>query len=785
MLFVGTSIIHPSTEGVFLLCNILDLLIYSYELLKSLLENSQSLNGQRELRLQVSILLRQMRYLIESLEKIREYCSDPMEFKDYEKELIVGVKSLDAFAGYIRNINLQTLQAPNYNLQINGSIEKILMAYDWFISHVLDIARNNITGKTSYYHVSRDLCPVLIPCIEERDQSVRVLIELSRRQKTQKELSKNLMVVFVPNVESMEQYESYIPILCHEIAHNIRFREQEVRNKLLASYVLNIFSYSLFWKIFYGGMDLFQKNSMLKLIQNEVCSALFGMGSEQYKGELKCFEEVFKQKMLSFCKGGNLNPETYLGIGEFIRNTQDCVLEYDSEYFECVNRIKQLEENIQKSLEKGYKRMKKGELSEKSLIDEIEKNLVELQKNCIQYACAIVNSHCQRMGENIVVLDFKDEVTLSEKIRKILEKKRKGGRADLGYCKVIHNCWWEYRDLKLKLEAWSGTKLLEEYFYYCEKVAMGRKIFKKAKQMLSLHEDNEIEWNWSNKSRMEIEKVKNQLGIAQNDEKKFATAFNGALSDYEEETILNLIEMTFSVYREAASDLFMCGVFEFSIFGYLQFASTHFPFETKGETRFEAKRCGIVCRAIWKRKNKKNTTGKIEKIAQETFKELSEKVSEEHVEIETESPELWSLFQEESFSMSKLEKVIRLLYEKLYLIKAENRNEKISVLYTKMYRFCKVLRLICEQKDYTIEKILTDFISQGSFFEEKEAEEIRRQIFEDDTIRKQITTRWNESFAIDKKGTEEYQKEQMMYAEFLMNCYRRCQNDVKNWEGSE
>ena len=32
MLFVGTSIIHPSTEGVFLLCNILDLLIYSYQL---------------------------------------------------------------------------------------------------------------------------------------------------------------------------------------------------------------------------------------------------------------------------------------------------------------------------------------------------------------------------------------------------------------------------------------------------------------------------------------------------------------------------------------------------------------------------------------------------------------------------------------------------------------------------------------------------------------------------------------------------------------------------------
>lgn len=34
MLFVGTSIIHHSTEGIFILCNIWDLLIYSYKLIK-------------------------------------------------------------------------------------------------------------------------------------------------------------------------------------------------------------------------------------------------------------------------------------------------------------------------------------------------------------------------------------------------------------------------------------------------------------------------------------------------------------------------------------------------------------------------------------------------------------------------------------------------------------------------------------------------------------------------------------------------------------------------------
>lgn len=38
MLFVGTSIIHHSTEGIFILCNIWDLLIYSnYLILQKLL----------------------------------------------------------------------------------------------------------------------------------------------------------------------------------------------------------------------------------------------------------------------------------------------------------------------------------------------------------------------------------------------------------------------------------------------------------------------------------------------------------------------------------------------------------------------------------------------------------------------------------------------------------------------------------------------------------------------------------------------------------------------------
>ena len=52
MLFVGTSIIHPSTEGVFLLCNILDLLIYSKmnEIRCFVMQSDRRLSGEKGVR---------------------------------------------------------------------------------------------------------------------------------------------------------------------------------------------------------------------------------------------------------------------------------------------------------------------------------------------------------------------------------------------------------------------------------------------------------------------------------------------------------------------------------------------------------------------------------------------------------------------------------------------------------------------------------------------------------------------------------------------------------------
>ena len=93
MLFVGTSIIHPSTEGVFLLCNILDLLIYSYNRLWKMLidKNMKRIEMQYLTGISGNILARMGKNQYVSMETIEKICKkldctvdEMMEFTDDE-----------------------------------------------------------------------------------------------------------------------------------------------------------------------------------------------------------------------------------------------------------------------------------------------------------------------------------------------------------------------------------------------------------------------------------------------------------------------------------------------------------------------------------------------------------------------------------------------------------------------------------------------------------------------------------------------------------------------------
>lgn len=71
----------------------------------------------------------------------------------------------------------------------------------------------------------------------------------------------------------------YLPILCHEVAHNIRYDNQNDRNRLVAAYILDNFSYNLIHSILsVECCELLEREKlreMQQLLKQEITDVLF------------------------------------------------------------------------------------------------------------------------------------------------------------------------------------------------------------------------------------------------------------------------------------------------------------------------------------------------------------------------------------------------------------------------------------------------------------------------------------------------------------------------------
>ena len=116
MLFVGTSIIHPSTEGVFLLCNILDLLIYSKELeidrawdektIRTYLKGIQKIWTQRQGATNDKEQLLLIDKVLKMIEDAYRFLTKAIKRQQYDQALELAYK-----AGKIRDVAEEKLQS--------------------------------------------------------------------------------------------------------------------------------------------------------------------------------------------------------------------------------------------------------------------------------------------------------------------------------------------------------------------------------------------------------------------------------------------------------------------------------------------------------------------------------------------------------------------------------------------------------------------------------------------------------------------------------------------------
>lgn len=227
------------------------------ELLGKLVQLCYSINISSDARVYAAALLEQLDVVIDSIivyiEMYHRNEQDESEqvqiinlLEDYIRE---SVQALDSYAKYIRNRNLQSIQTPNYNLESNMGMEKLLIGY----SEMLDIFAKFYQKKYPFANSgnkARALLPIVVPALHQGDMSVEVLfmegvmknweIEKSLWEETNRKEIRHCMVVSVPTLMELGDVRTMVVTLFHENAHQFHDYEPVTqRNDAILRYAVH------------------------------------------------------------------------------------------------------------------------------------------------------------------------------------------------------------------------------------------------------------------------------------------------------------------------------------------------------------------------------------------------------------------------------------------------------------------------------------------------------------------------------------------------------------------
>lgn len=210
------------------------------------------LNKLHELRTGVANLSRQYQYMISSFHNYINAIPEGQErhyMGSIEANLRNGLAAFEIVTRYIRNVNLQTLQTPNYDLQTNVCIEKVLMAYSQFLQPYT-------AQQEEPYQLCETIYPIMVPSMSVDALSVAVLFDnIDREDGGKTSDSPKTMVVYSPTFSFLCETCFLIPAVFHEIAHHFRYETRKKRNECLKKYVLKSFLHNLVLDVIDRGRD--------------------------------------------------------------------------------------------------------------------------------------------------------------------------------------------------------------------------------------------------------------------------------------------------------------------------------------------------------------------------------------------------------------------------------------------------------------------------------------------------------------------------------------------------
>ena len=557
------------------------------------------INQLKELRVSVAVLIRQFGVFLKSIEQYLEYVKDKDVHEaadNLEDNLRQGIAAIEIFTRYIRNINLQTLQTPNYDLQTNVCVEKILLAYSQFLTpFVVENANNN--GEE--YFSSNRLYPIVVPNTGAKDVSVWVTFKGGQIDTN----NKKLMVVKSPTFMNFCEFHLLIPILFHEIAHQFRYESRKDRNRCLKNFIMKSLAYNFILKILEIGYEYnMESDSMMKnlveetyqIMEKEMCSDV------KAEGDLRFFQWQMTNRLETYVEKVRFNRNNIRDlITTYIEKTKEDTLEYTTE---IVNSI----DSIVKKLEDWKKTVPENEFEEKyeALVRDFQK-MAFCQAKQLLREIADYLKRMQKINQDEQVIA---EIQKFEKYDKkdtvedlaVYWLNESTGSALFDLWNRIQSCMINREDkhaLEIRLKKyhnlvetyWATWRCLQEKetkdnSLCCKSLSeMSSQIYTIILESLDKYEKDrrrELSWHTNTISTEELETLKRRIKIE--NQAGMETRIRGVLIQYQgmlEEHVYANTE----IYREVTSDLFMCGIMGLDFWGYLVIPAEYFGLREREE----------------------------------------------------------------------------------------------------------------------------------------------------------------------------------------------------------
>lgn len=192
-------------------------------LLKRQIILCKNINELSDTRIYAKVLIELLSVILNSVEQYVELCSQSEKdiwLNALENNLRKSIVTLDSYAQYIRNNNLQSMQTPNYNIETSMSTEKILIGYSELLWRFIEFYKNTIK-ETSM----KEYLAVMVPNLNSSNLNIDVMF---REEESQ---DKRLIVIGSPTLEEITDFPIIFPALFHEVAHQFRYESRERRNR--------------------------------------------------------------------------------------------------------------------------------------------------------------------------------------------------------------------------------------------------------------------------------------------------------------------------------------------------------------------------------------------------------------------------------------------------------------------------------------------------------------------------------------------------------------------------